>query len=154
MAERDEIWQVPLDLAAYPTLTGSFASLTQALQEHRIAFGSGGFCVETKQRLAEGPVNINLDFKGEQYALSGQGIVRWFLNDANQVGVELTDISGEECRERVLERRAGACLYTKCDANIISGWLRRSRKLIRLRTSCDDHASGKGLIPGRRDHQG
>jgi CheY-like chemotaxis protein len=102
LAERGEIWQVPLDVAAYPTLTGSFASLTQALQEHRIAFGSGGFCVETKQRLAEGPVNINLDFKAEEYVLSGQGIVRWFLNEANQVGVELTYVS-EESRERVLE---------------------------------------------------
>jgi len=52
--------------------------------------------------LAEGPVNINLDFKAEEYVLSGQGIVRWFLNEANQVGVELTYVS-EESRERVLE---------------------------------------------------
>jgi predicted short-subunit dehydrogenase-like oxidoreductase (DUF2520 family) len=49
----------------------------------------------------EGPINIKLDFKAEQYALSGQGIVRWFVNEANQVGVELTYVT-KESREWVL----------------------------------------------------
>ena len=102
LAERDELWQTPLDLAAHPTLTGSFASLAPALQEHRITFGRGGFCVETKQPLVEGPVNIKLDFKAEQYALSGQGIVRWLVHEANQVGIELTYVA-KESRERVLQ---------------------------------------------------
>ena len=119
LAERDEIWQMPLDLPAYPTLTGSFASLTQALQEHRITFGSGGFCVETKQRLVEGPVNIKLDFKAEQYALTGQGIVRWLVNEANQVGVELTYVT-KESRERVLQLTEQAASFIPNAARTLS----------------------------------
>jgi CheY-like chemotaxis protein len=105
VAERDELWQTPLDLAAHPTLAGSFASLTLALQEHRIAFGRGGFCVETKQSVVEGPVNIKLDFKADEYVLSGQGIVRWLEHQGNQVGVELTYVA-KESRERVLQLTA------------------------------------------------
>jgi CheY-like chemotaxis protein len=110
LTERDEIWQMPLDLAAYPTLSGSFASLTQALREHRITFGCGGFCVETKQRLVEGPVNIKLDFKAEPYELSGQGIVRWLVNETNQVGVELSYVTTES-RERVLQLTERAAAF-------------------------------------------
>jgi CheY-like chemotaxis protein len=101
LAERDRLWQTPPDLAAHPTLAASFASLTSALHEHRITFGRGGFCMETKQLLAEGPVNIKLDFKADKYVLSGQGIVRWLLPERNQVGVELTHVA-KESRERVL----------------------------------------------------
>jgi DNA-binding response OmpR family regulator len=119
LAERDEIWQTPRDLAAYPTLTGSFASLTQALQEHRIMFGSGGFCVETKQRLVEGPVNIKLDFKAEQYSLSGQGIVRWLVNESNQVGVELTYVNNES-RVRVLQLTEPAVCFIPNAARTLS----------------------------------
>jgi len=119
LLERDEIWQMPLDLAAYPTLTGSFASLTQALQEHRITFGRGGFCVETKQRLVEGPVNIKLDFKAERYALSGQGIVRWLGNEANQVGVELTYVA-KESRERLLQLTEQAAPFIPSAARTVS----------------------------------
>jgi DNA-binding response OmpR family regulator len=102
LAEREELWQTPLDLGAHPTLSGSFESLTLALHKHRIAFGRGGFCVETKQSLVEGPVNIKLDFKEDNFVLSGQGIVRWLAHEANQVGVEVTYVA-KECRERVLE---------------------------------------------------
>jgi CheY-like chemotaxis protein len=123
LAERDELWQTPLDLANYPTLTGSFASLILAVQEHRITFGHGGFCVETKQSLVEGPINIKLDFKAEQYALSGQGIVRWFVNEANQVGVELTYVT-KESREWVLHltEQASSFIPNAMRTFSLGGW--------------------------------
>ncbi len=102
LAEREQLWQTPLDLAAYPTLAGGFASLDLALKEHRITFGRGGFCVESKQPLVEGPVNIKLDFKADNFFLAGQGIIRWLAPVANQVGVELTYVA-KEARERVIE---------------------------------------------------
>jgi CheY-like chemotaxis protein len=100
LVEREKLWQTPLDLAGHPTLAASFAGLTQACQEQRIAFGRGGFCVETTQSMVEGPVNIKLDFRAEQYVLSGQGIVRWVAPERNRVGVELTYVA-KESRERV-----------------------------------------------------
>lgn len=105
LAERNELWQVPRDLAASPTLTGSFSSLEVALQQHRIIFGRGGFCIETKQRLAEGPVNIRLDFQADRFVLSGQGIVRWL--SINRAGIELTYVA-EEARARVVQLAAHA----------------------------------------------
>jgi CheY-like chemotaxis protein len=102
LAERDELWQTPLDLTTHPTLASSFASLTLALQEHRIVFGRGGFCIETKQSLTEGPVNVKLEFKADRYVLSGQGIVRWSAHQGGQVGIELTYVA-EESRTRVLQ---------------------------------------------------
>jgi CheY-like chemotaxis protein len=102
LAERNELWQTPLDLAAYPTLAGSFGSLAAALQEHRIAFGRGGFCIETEQLLAEGPINIDLDFKADQYVLSGQGIVRWLAHQERQMGIELTYVA-EKSRARAVQ---------------------------------------------------
>lgn len=105
LAERNELWQTPQDLTAFPTLTGSFSSLAAALQQHRIAFGCGGFCIQTKQRLVEGPVNIRLDFQADEFVLSGQGIVRWLSID--QAGIELTYVA-DEARARVVRLAAHA----------------------------------------------
>ena len=102
LAERNDLWQTSFDLAAYPILTGSFASLDAALREHRIAFGRGGFCIETEQFLADGPVNIELSFKADQYMLSGQGIVRWLAHQESLMGIELTCVA-EASRARVVE---------------------------------------------------
>ena len=93
LSERNELWQTPLDLAAQPKLTCSFQSLAAALQEHRIAFGRGGFCIETEQFLVEGPVNIELNFKADQYMLLGQGVVRWLAHEEDQIGIELTYVA-------------------------------------------------------------
>lgn len=119
LAEREELWQTSLDLAGHPTLSCSFASLTLASREHRIAFGRGGFCVETKQALVEGPVNIKLDFREDNFVLSGQGIVRWLAHERNQAGVELTYVA-KECRERVLELTERSASFIPNAAKVIS----------------------------------
>ncbi|HLW52192.1 MAG TPA: response regulator [Candidatus Angelobacter sp.] len=102
LTDRNELWQTPPALAAYPTLTGSFESLATALQEHRIAVGRGGFCIETEQFLVEGPVNIKLDFKTDQYVLLGTGIVRWLAPQERLMGIELTYVA-EASRSRMLQ---------------------------------------------------
>jgi YesN/AraC family two-component response regulator len=102
LADRNELWQTPPDRVAHPTLTGSFESLAAALQKHRIAFGRGGFCIRTEQSLDEGPINIELDFKADQYVLSGQGIVRWLAYPERQMGIELTYVA-EKSRARLVQ---------------------------------------------------
>lgn len=108
LADRNELWQTPRNLTASPTLTCSFSSLADALEDQRIAFGRGGFCLETKQRLVEGPVNIMLDFQADRFVLSGQGIVRWLSVD--QAGIELTYVA-EEARARVVQLAAHAVAF-------------------------------------------
>jgi len=102
LLEPNERWRKPLDPSAYPVLIRSFASLDAAQREHRIAFGRGGFCMEAGGFLAEGPVNIELTFRVDDYVLSGQGIVRWVAHQEDQIGVELTYVA-EASRARLIE---------------------------------------------------
>jgi CheY-like chemotaxis protein len=110
LAERSELWQTPRDLSAYPVLSRGFTSLAAAFEEHRIAFGRGGFCIEAGDLTAEGPVNIELDFKADGYGLSGQGVVRWLAHTENQAGIELTYVA-ESALSRALQLTAGAVSF-------------------------------------------
>jgi len=80
----------------------SFGSLSSALQEHRIAFGRGGFCIESTEFPEKGPVSVSLDFMADGHVLSGQGVIRWLANHENQVGVELTYVA-DESRARAVQ---------------------------------------------------
>jgi two-component system chemotaxis response regulator CheY len=98
LSEPWERWERQEDISA-PVLSRSFRSLASALEEHRIAFGRGGFCLGNTE-FVEGPVNIALDFTADEYVLIGQGVVRW--NEDNQIGVELTYVA-DESRERAVQ---------------------------------------------------
>ena len=90
LLEPNERWQKALDLSDSPVLNRRFASLDKALREHRIAFGCGGFCIETSEVVEEGPVNIEIRFKEDGDVLLGQGLVRWLAHNEGLMGVELT----------------------------------------------------------------
>ncbi len=113
LTEREDLWRTSLDLAAYPILTGRLEGLATALQEHRIAFGRGGLCIETEQFLVMGPVNIELDCKADQYVLSAQGVVRWLAYEENQVGIEFTYVA-EQSRARVVQLTSNAVCFIPC----------------------------------------
>jgi CheY-like chemotaxis protein len=102
LCEPGERWSKLRDPYTYPVLRRRFKSVSQALQGHEIAFGRGGFCIEGSDALEEGPMDVELDFKGDGYVLSGQGVVRWMSNRENQMGVELTYVA-EPSRARVIE---------------------------------------------------
>jgi CheY-like chemotaxis protein len=110
LLDAEERWRTPSVLSAYPVLRRTFASLAAALQRHRIAFGRGGFCIEAGQFAAHGPVNIDLNFRGERYVLSGQGIVRWLAHRDDEVGIELTYVA-EPSRARVIELSQAAVCF-------------------------------------------
>lgn len=90
LLEPNERWQKALDLSDSPVLSRRFASLDKALREHRIAFGCGGFCIETSEVVEEGPVNIEMRFEEDGDVLLGQGLVRWLAYKEGLMGVELT----------------------------------------------------------------
>jgi CheY-like chemotaxis protein len=110
LLEPNERWRKPLDLPAHPVLSRSFASLAAALEEHRIAFGRGGFCMEAGRFPAEGPVNIELIFEADEYVISGQGIVRWLDHQDDLMGIELTYVA-EASRARVIELAEAASSF-------------------------------------------
>ena len=102
LLEPHERWRKPLDLSAYPVLSRSFASLAEAQRECLIAFGRGGLCMNAGGFLMEGPINIELTFRADDYILSGQGIIRWLAHQDDQIGIELTYVT-EASRARLIE---------------------------------------------------
>jgi len=100
LSEPWERWEKQENLPASPVLRRSFRSLSSAFEEHQIAFGRGGFCIENTEFLEPGPVHIALHFVADDYVLVGQGVIRWLAD--NQMGVELTHVA-EKSRARAVK---------------------------------------------------
>ena len=113
LTERNDLWRMPLELGACPVLTGSFESLNVALQEQKITFGRGGFGIETNQLLAEGPVEIELNFRSDHFRLLGQGIVRWLALPEARAGIEFTYVA-EQSRGRVIQLTDQSVAFIPC----------------------------------------
>lgn len=92
-------WKKQSDVSASPFLSRTYTSLSSALQEQRIAFGRGGFCVEGDDFPEEEPVNIILEFIADGYVLLGEGVIRW--SQENQMGIELTYVADKSLTHAV-----------------------------------------------------
>ena len=92
LAERNELWRFPPSEKAEAILDATFDSLVGALSQGLLALGRGGFCVQSTLKLAEGPVDLVLDFQVDQRKVTGQGVVRWTTSPEGQIGVEITYI--------------------------------------------------------------
>lgn len=117
-----ERWETRLDLSGFPVLSRIFRSLSSAQQEHRVAFGGGGFCIENPELLEEGLINITLEFIADKYVLVGQGVIRW--NQESQMGVELTFVA-EKSRARAVQLTKSARAFiprtTESDYQALAG---------------------------------
>lgn len=102
LLDPSERWRKQLDLSDSPVLNRSFTTLEKAFRENSIAFGRGGFCMETSKLLEHGSVNIELTFLEDGFVLFGQGVVRWLAHREGQIGIELTYVE-EGSRARVVE---------------------------------------------------
>jgi CheY-like chemotaxis protein len=124
LSEPGERWEKQVDLSASPVLRQSFRSLSSALQEHRIAFGRGGFCIRNTELLEQGPINITLDFMADAYVLLGQGVIRWLATEDSQMGVELTYVA-EKSRARAVQLTERASSFiprtTESDYQALAG---------------------------------
>jgi CheY-like chemotaxis protein len=100
LLEPNERWRNALDLSDSPVLSRRFESLDNALRDHRIAFGYGGFCMVTSEFVEFGPINIEINFEQDGEVLLGQGLVRWL--EQGEIGVELTYVD-QGLRARVVE---------------------------------------------------
>ncbi|HWZ46294.1 MAG TPA: response regulator [Candidatus Saccharimonadales bacterium] len=95
LTQRDVLWQTPVDFAPQVVLRAAFDNLAATLREQRLAFGRGGFCMESSQTLTEGPVRFVIEFTEDQRHLQGYGIVRWVSPLEGQVGIELLHVDDE-----------------------------------------------------------
>ena len=111
----DELWSSPLAEMPSAVLKLSYASLAAALQQHKIAFGRGGFCIALSQHILQGPVTICLEFKEDKLILEGSGMVRWTSLAEKQAGIELlyvTPASRQWLASLIAQLRAPAFIPT------------------------------------------
>jgi CheY-like chemotaxis protein len=92
LAERGELWRFPPSEKPEAILDATFDSLASTLRQGLLALGRGGFCIKSTQRLAEGRVDLLLEFRVDKRKVTGQGIVRWIDSAEAQIGVEITYI--------------------------------------------------------------
>ena len=92
LTAREDLWRLPPADKADAVLLANFESLSSALTRGLIAFGRGGFCVYSTLQLAEGPVDLLLDFQADQHKVTGRGMVRWTDFAEAQIGMEITHI--------------------------------------------------------------
>jgi len=90
LTARDDLWRLLPALQPDAVLVATFASLASALRQGHFALGRGGFCIHSTLPLAEGPVELLLDFQDDHRMVLGQGIVRWTDLAEDQLGIEIT----------------------------------------------------------------
>lgn len=94
LMDREELWAEPFRATTLPDVTIEFESLTAAVQQERIAFGRGGFCMTSKVPFPEeSSIGFQMSFAKDGHVVSGQGIVRWNVTREQLTGIEITRVS-------------------------------------------------------------
>ena len=96
----DETWSEPATPGALP-LRVALPGVSAAIEQGRIAFGRGGFCLYSTSSMREGPVQFDLEFEGEEVRFAGHGLIRWAEPDERLLGVEISGLD-EPCRDWAL----------------------------------------------------
>jgi CheY-like chemotaxis protein len=97
LRSREEAWSEPPTPGA-PPLHVALPRVSSAMEQGRIAFGRGGFCLYSSSPMREGPVRFDLEFEGEKISFAGHGLIRWAEPHECLLGVEILDLD-EDCRE-------------------------------------------------------
>ena len=97
LSSREEAWSESPTPGGAP-LHVSLPGVSLAIEQGRIAFGRGGFCVYFSSPMREGPVRFDLEFEGEDISFAGHGLIRWADPDQRLLGVEILNLD-EACRE-------------------------------------------------------
>jgi CheY-like chemotaxis protein len=100
LRSREATWSDPPTPGAVP-LRVALPCVSAAIEQGRIAFGRGGFCLYSTAPMREGPVRFDLEFEGENVSFAGHGLVRWAELDECLLGVEILNLD-ESCRDWVI----------------------------------------------------
>jgi len=97
LRSREETWAMPAIPGGLP-LHLALPGISAAIDQGRIAFGRGGFCLRCSSPMREGPVRFDLEFEGQGTSLAGHGLILWADPDEGLLGVEILALD-EPCRE-------------------------------------------------------
>jgi CheY-like chemotaxis protein len=96
LRSREEMWAVPSSPGGLQ-LHLALPRVSAAIEQGRIAFGRGGFCVRCIAPNHEGAVRFDLEFEGEKVSFAGHGLICWADPEEGLLGVEISDLD-EACR--------------------------------------------------------
>jgi CheY-like chemotaxis protein len=105
LTEKGPRWSSPWHGDNGTVLSATFGSLSSAVKMGQVAFGKGGFCVESDCPLQEGPVRLAIEFAADGRKISGYGFVRWSAPRERKVGVEIACLD-EISRDCVIHQTA------------------------------------------------
>ena len=100
LRSNEETWSEPLIRGGMP-LHVALPRVSAAIEQGRIAFGRGGFCLYCSSPVREGAVRFDLEFESERVSFAGYGLIRWAEPEERLLGVEISNID-ELCREWAL----------------------------------------------------
>jgi CheY-like chemotaxis protein len=100
LQSREERWSEPATQGGLP-LHLALPCVLAAIEQGRIAFGRGGFCLRCSSSIWEGPVRFDLEFEAEDLSFAGHGVIRWAEPEKGMLGVEISDLD-EPCRKWVI----------------------------------------------------
>ena len=91
-----EKWAEPPTTAGV-SLHVALSCVSDAIEQGRIEFGRGGFCLHYSSPIKQGPVRFDLEFQTEELSFGGHGLVRWVESNECLLGVEILSLD-ESCR--------------------------------------------------------
>ena len=100
LVDRAELWSSPSRTKSAVSFHIDLASVSKAMEQGLIAFGRGGFCIQSVVTLPEGPLSLAIEFTKEHRTISGEGRVRWCDTREQLAGVEITSLDAT-CRDWV-----------------------------------------------------
>jgi CheY-like chemotaxis protein len=98
---REETWAEPPSLRGLP-LQVALPCVSAAIEQGRIAFGRGGFCLRCYSPIKEGPVRFDLEFEGEKVSFAGHGLISWADPGEGLLGVEISGLD-DACRQWAID---------------------------------------------------
>jgi CheY-like chemotaxis protein len=97
LRSREETWAEPATSGG-SALHLALPGISAAIEQGRIAFGRGGFCLRCSSPIGEGPVRFDLEFEGQETSFAGHGLIHWVDPDEGLLGVEILNLD-KLCRE-------------------------------------------------------
>jgi CheY-like chemotaxis protein len=120
LTPHEELWRATSPPAKCPMLQSNCTTVASAREAGRLAFGRGGFCMQTAAARAEGPVRFDLNFTDESIHLTGHGSIRWVRPSVLELGVEIACLS-DDCLQQGIDLtvHSGVRSYIPCTAKAL-----------------------------------
>jgi CheY-like chemotaxis protein len=125
LTDRNSLWERPSSVMPRRKLEMTFESVAAAERDGLIAFGRGGFCLNSKVVAdVDQEIGLALGFTADRQTMIGHGSVRWIAQGEAKIGVQINHLEGQSCAwfANLAEKtEAGAFIPRDCIAAKLTG---------------------------------